>query len=507
MRSTGNNYPLAHGLTLTLALALALPLASASAQVDTSSTLTAPDPGALKAVAEGNVRSVYERLGWRAAWSRDTVKSLDEALAERGRHGLDRLDFDLPGAGATAARADVARTRAALAYADALAKGRTDPGELHEIYTLPRPSRDLVAGLADALTSGDVRGWLAGLAPDDEEYERLSEAYLAYSKRPGDGAGIGGDRPIRSGEADARVPAIATALAKGGYVDNAEGAGPAFTPALAEAVKHLQRDYGIAADGVIGPDTLSVLNLSPADRARSLAVALERRRWLSRTPAATRIDVNVAAAELAYHRDGAIIDRRRVVTGKPGTETPALLSPIYRLVANPTWTVPKSIQNGELANVGRAYLRSHNMKIRGGWIVQQPGPDNALGLVKFDMRNQHAIYLHDTAAPKLFDRAERHLSHGCVRVADALGFADMLAEQEGVADEWREARRSGDMTFVSLPREIPVRLLYHNVFIDADGEVAFRTDPYGWNDPIAKALGFGDVETRRVRAEAVDVGP
>ena len=207
------------------------------------------------------------------------------------------------------------------------------------------------------------------------------------------------------------------------------------------------------------------------------------------------------------YRDGALIDRRKVIVGKPGTETPALMSPIYRLVANPTWTVPKSIQNGELANVSEGYLRAHNMRMTGGWIVQQPGPDNALGLVKFDMRNQHAIYLHDTSAPNLFSRAERHLSHGCVRVADALGFAEMLADQEGVGDAWRAAREAGDMAFVPLPREIPVRMLYHNVFVDADGEVAFRTDPYGWNDPIARALGFKDQASWRVSTKAVDIGP
>ena len=283
--------------------------------------------------------------------------------------------------------------------------------------------------------------------------------------------------------------------------------GPVFTPELSTAIKALQRDFGIADDGIVGPDTISVLNIGPGDRDRSLAVALERQRWLSRKPPATRIDVNTAAARLSYYRDGKLIDERRVVVGKPGNETPALGSPIYRLVANPTWTVPKSIQNGELANVSDSYLRSHNMKMEGGWIVQQPGPDNALGLVKFDMSNKHAIYLHDTSSPELFDKSQRHLSHGCVRVADALGFAKMLAEQQGVGEAWAKAHESGEYTIVDLPQEIPVRLLYENVFIRSSGEIAYRTDPYGWNAPVAKALGFGNAEAKKVKAEAIDVGP
>ena len=63
-------------------------------------------------------------------------------------------------------------------------------------------------------------------------------------------------------------------------------------------------------------------------------------------------------------------------------------------------------------------------------------------------------------------------------MTDALGFAEMLAAQEGVADAWDEARQSGEPTFVSLPQEIPVRLLYQNVFVDRDGKLVFRTDAY-----------------------------
>lgn len=202
-----------------------------------------------------------------------------------------------------------------------------------------------------------------------------------------------------------------------------------------------------------------------------------------------------------------LVDTRRVVVGKAGTETPPLQSPIFRLVANPTWTVPKSIQNGELAGVGTDYLRRNNMELRGGWIVQRPGPDNALGLVKFDMRNEHAIYLHGTSAPEPFDRSHRHRSHGCVRVEDALGFARMLAQDQGITEAWEAARGGGEQQFVQLSTAIPARLIYRNVFIDKDGNVVIRTDPYGWNGPIAKALGFTDRADTKVRSDETDIAP
>ena len=101
--------------------------------------------------------------------------------------------------------------------------------------------------------------------------------------------------------------------------------------------------------------------------------------------------------------------------------------------------MPRSIQNGEIAAKGSAYLRRNNMAWKDGWIVQQPGPKNSLGLVKFDMRNEHQIYLHDTPAKSLFDEVQRQRSHGCVRVEDALGFADMLARDEGITAAWQAA--------------------------------------------------------------------
>ncbi len=319
---------------------------------------------------------------------------------------------------------------------------------------------------------------------------------------------------IRPGDRDDRVPAIAKQLAAEGYLlDFGTTSAPApapshlYTSDIADAVRALQRDYGLAEDGVIGPRTIEVLTLSPADRARALAVALERLRWLARNPPATRIDVNIAAARLTYYRDGVPVDSRKVIVGKPGRETPLLSSPIYRLVANPTWTIPKSIENTELAHVGPDYLASHNMVRRGGYIVQQPGPDNALGMVKFDMVNDQAIYLHDTSAPGLFERSQRHLSHGCVRVEDALGFAQRIAEDEGVADRWQAASIGGDQTFVAVPVRIPVRLLYQNAFVDEMGRVAVRTDPYDWNGPVARGLGFDDSAHTRTQAQAIDIGP
>ncbi|QKS02151.1 L,D-transpeptidase family protein [Sphingomonas sp. CL5.1] len=441
-----------------------------------------------------------------ARWSETTARQLHEAIAARAAHGLDRLRFEdiAPGAPLD----DAALTRAALAYAAALARGASDPTKLYRVYTLPRPTPDLSRGLAAALADGKVGEWLASLAPQDDGYRALSRAYLALRGH--------GDAPpaipqtaaaLKPGATDPRIPAIARQLAAFDYLDASAAQGERYTPAMVAAVRRMQADYGITPDGAIGDKTIATLNLSDADRARAIAVDMERLRWLERTPPATRIDVNIAAARLTYWRDGKIADTRKVIVGKPDTATPQIGSPIFSLVANPTWTVPRSIERKEIAGKGAAYLRRNDMMWKDGRVVQRSGPRNALGLVKFDMRNPYAIYLHDTPAKQLFTAVQRERSHGCVRVEDALGFAGMLARDEGVLDRWNAARAHGKEAFVGLPREIPVRLLYQTVLLDKDGDPIVRGDPYGWNDRIATALGFGVAGAAHLRAGSGDLGP
>jgi len=402
----------------------------------------APDAAAeLRAAAtDQRVARFYRSRAWRTAWTRESEAALTAAIGEAGRHALDADAFLAPIRAARAPAAhDAALSLAALTYAEALARGRTDPARIRRPYTLPRPDPDLAAGLERALAGGgDVAAWLRSLAPRDEEYRLLSEAYVAAN----------------------------------GQVAAAHGHPP---PAL-------------------------------LDRARALAVNLERRRWLERTPPATRIDVNTGAATLSYVRDGAVADSRRVVVGEPGRETPELASPLYRLVANPTWTVPRSIEQREIVPKGESYMRRNNMEWRDGWIVQQSGPRNSLGLVKFDLRNDQEIYLHDTPAKALFGEADRHASHGCVRVQDALGFAAMIAAAEGVSDQWREALAKGEEGFVTLPRPIPVRLFYHTVFAD-HGRIVFAPDVYGWDEDVAEGLGLPRRPRTAATARDRDLGP
>ena len=124
-----------------------------------------------------------------------------------------------------------------------------------------------------------------------------------------------------------------------------------------------------------------------------------------------------------------------------------------------------------------------------GKYVQQSGDKNSLGIVKFDMEDKQQIYMHDTPAKALFGLPDRHKSHGCVRVQNAVQFAQLLASQDGVQQQLEDALAGGDEKWVKLKTEIPVRMLYQTVFWDGS-RLQFRPDVYGRDDNVASALGL-----------------
>ncbi|HWC57109.1 MAG TPA: L,D-transpeptidase family protein [Sphingomicrobium sp.] len=438
-------------------------------------------------------------------WNAKVEKQLRDAIANAPANGL-KPELFLKGDSHDGA----VLTQAALKYAEALAHGYSDPTKIFPIYTIPRPSGDVRQGLEQAIKAGDVTSWLNSLPPQTDEYKALSQAHLKFlqlASKTNFQAVPDGD-PIKAGSHDKRVPALAAALVATGYLQApAQGAVPIrYSPQMIAAVKHLQSDFGLKTDGIVGGNTLSAVNLGPGGLARECAIAMERLRWLERDPPKTRIDVNTAATILDYWRDGQHVDRREVVAGEPDKQTPQIQAPIVNLVAYPKWRVPDSIVESEISKKGSGWLQQNNFTMENGRYVQQSGPKNSLGIVKFDMDDKQAIYLHDTPAKALFGLPERHRSHGCVRVQDAVAFANAIASEEGVQDQFAEAMAGQEEKFVKLKSPIPVRLMYQTAFWDGS-RVQFRPDVYGWDDNVAAALGLVRGVTWAPVQQSGDIGP
>jgi murein L,D-transpeptidase YcbB/YkuD len=123
-------------------------------------------------------------------------------------------------------------------------------------------------------------------------------------------------------------------------------------------------------------------------------------------------------------------------------------------------------------------------------VRQRPGPDNPLGQVKFMFPNEHNIYLHDTPADHLFDRAERDFSHGCIRLEKPMDLARYLLKDD---PKWtpaalQAALASGEHASIPLPKPLAVHILYWTAWADKDGTVQFRKDVYGHDAKLAEAL-------------------
>jgi len=229
----------------------------------------------------------------------------------------------------------------------------------------------------------------------------------------------------------------------------------------------------------------------------------------------TFVIVDIAGFEVGYFRDGKPVWRARVQVGKPYRSTPIFRSDITYLVLNPTWTVPPGIEAKDVLPAvkrDRSYLTAKNLRIidqqgrtidpaRIDWIRysgksfpytfrQDPGPDNALGQIKFMFPNAHFVYLHDTPSKNLYERDTRAFSSGCIRVERPLELAEMLLNDPA---KWnlskiRTAIETGNTQTVTLPAPVPVLLYYWTAQGQADGSVHFKDDIYRRDPAVLKVL-------------------
>lgn len=475
----------------------------------------------LPAAIQPDVRAFYEMNGWRPVWTPERLRVLRDAAGRAERHGLSPADFfDFDALAAVPATAEMRTTAAALGYGRVLAEGRVRPETVEDLWEMQKNRVDLPFGLNDALAQNRLVDWFEGLAPTDIGYSNLSAGYVRYRRMIREGRSwpvFQAGPTIEPGTSDPRIPVLIERLVAEGDLSAADGArlagmGTFYGPELEEAVRGFQVRHGLASDGRIGTGTQRSLSASSEDRARQIALNLERRRWLKRDLAPERIEVNTAAAIMVYWKDGKPVHSNRVVVGSPANQTPSLEKQFASVVANPPWYVPASIARNEILPRGPGYLAANNMFISNGQVIQRAGPTAALGYVKFELRDSYAIFLHDTPTKSAFNLAMRQRSHGCVRVQDAVEFARLLLSPDPMLlAEFDEAQDTRETKRIQTGREITVRLLYWTAFVDGQGRVAFREDVYGRDDKLAEALGIAvslpkPVDDGRGR-DADDVGP
>ena len=394
-------------------------------------------------------------------------------IAEIGRaddYGLAADAFKLPGVLASDAsrteQADVEATLtlAALKYARHARGGRVDPGALSG--AIDRKAQLLApAKVLDVLSASDKpAATLRGFHPQNAQFEKLRLKYVA----------------LKAGQSVVDAPPV---------------------EALAEKPKG-KKAAGSPVAKVMAPAALE----------RKLLANLEMWRWMP-DMGTTYIQPNIPEFTVSVVRDGKLVHKERIVTGKPNTMTPIFSDSMRLVVFKPFWNVPESIKYKELqpgllrgtGSLERAGLRAEingrvidskavdwiDIDMRQVHIFQPPGEGNALGRVKFLFPNKHDVYLHDTPSKSLFNDQVRAYSHGCMRVRDPLKLAEViLAADKGWtrAQVDKQAISGPDNTEIKLTTPVPVHITYFTAWVDDDGKLQTVNDIYGHEQKIHLGL-------------------
>jgi murein L,D-transpeptidase YcbB/YkuD len=262
---------------------------------------------------------------------------------------------------------------------------------------------------------------------------------------------------------------------------------------LETAVKDYKKRMGMKEDGVISQSLINNMNIPIEKRIEQIIVNMERCRWVPVETGGNFILINIPDFKLHLFENDSLLWSMKIVVGKNQNQTAIFSGTLTYIVFSPYWNVPQSIMKKEILpamNKNSNYLNNHNMEWYSGGIRQKPGPDNALGLVKFLFPNSHSIYMHDTPSKSLFNEDKRAFSHGCIRIAEPKKLAIYLLKDD---KEWDEnsitaAMNSGTEKFVTLKKKLPVIITYFTSWVDHNGKINFRSDIYQKDQRLAKMI-------------------
>ncbi len=493
------------------------------------------------------LRAMYEARAWAPLWTTgdgEPMPAVDAVLARLRRasdEGLDpwayraaelsreaRALADTRPSDARAAGFDVAVTAVTAAYLHDLHVGRVDPRAIGFHMSAPPDEHDFPALVGRAAAEGRLAAAAEDLTPTLGVYRALRTALARYRALADDDS-IAAPPParasVRPGEAYAGVAALHRLLVAVGDLPAdtpSPGDGALYQGAVVEGVARFQARHGLEPDGVLGRGTQQALGVPLRQRVRQIELALERLRWLPHLKPGRLLAVNIPMFQvwgLDSTTPGTVpAFESRVIVGRAlDTETPVFVDEMQEVIFRPYWNVPPSILRNEiLPAIARnsGYLAREDMEIVDGQgddarpvrqtpaslaelaqgrlrVRQRPGPDNALGLVKFVFPNDDNIYMHGTPAMQLFARARRDFSHGCIRVegADALAAWVLKTDPTWSTERITAAMQGASQLRVPLTEPIQVVLFYITAAVlPQDGAVHFAADIYRHDARLDQAL-------------------
>jgi L,D-transpeptidase YcbB len=420
------------------------------------------------------------------------------------------------------AQMDLLLTDAFLLLSSHLSGGRVNPETLHTDWVLSAHSVDIMAVLHNAVTESQIDQALDRMRPAHDGYAglRLALRQLHGVEEQGGWPTIPDGPSLRPEERNDRVVALRQRLQMEAAPVAAELPEEVdrFDSDLVESLKRFQARHGLEPDGTVGRRTLEELNVPVKDRIRQIELNLERWRWLPSDPGDRYIRVNIADYSLRVVERKEVVLSMRVVVGRPMRRTPVFSAPMTYMVISPYWTVPLTIAVEDMLPKvieDDSYFDRQAIKVYYGWeegsaavnprqinwgaygkhnfpfrLVQEPGPSNALGQLKFMFPNNFSVYLHDTPQRSLFGKVQRDFSSGCIRVENALALAEYLLKDrpDWTPEKLRVAIKKNQQQILRVEPPLPVHLLYMTAWVDEKGVLQFRKDIYKRDIQLDRAL-------------------
>lgn len=507
---------------------------------------------------QGPLQSLYKLRGFRPIWVTSEGKlgpmapKLRAVLQSASLHGLNPEDywdstlegyFNHPKLSTFSITLELMMSEALLRYVDHLQNGRLDPRQVDSDIKVDRKvftAFDVLKttlDLAESKSTEEFRGMLDRFSPRGANYADLKQL-LAYFRGIDDAKEWAEIKaPVKKFMLGFKGPQVVQLrlrlLALGYQLNDSES--DVFDSNLDQVVRKFQKSNNLESDGVVGPQVLRFLNVPVSERIMQIQANMERLRWLPTEMPTRYVYVNIAAAEFRLYDNYQRVLKFEAISGREHWRTPILFNDKVTYVElNPEWVVPDDIAETKIPLIkkDKNYLRDKGFSVRkwvkgslvdvseseklninwdrftrGYVLVQEARTDNALGIIKFPLRNEFAIYLHYTDNSTLFEDTNRQLSSGCVRLKEPFSFAEYIlrnntktlspngmswtaAEMESLVPKQSGQRPDPRYQKLKIPlnTSVPVFLTYYTVDRTDDAELRFLPDVYGQDRRIASMI-------------------